>query len=346
MTGSWVEISLSRLRENAISLNRFLSPSTRIIAVVKANGYGHGVIPVSSCLLKCGIHDFAVATLAEAVQLREVLSEASILVLQGCLPGQERVFQDRNLTAAVFHAEQVPEEVAVEVELDTGMGRLGIPWELAEQTISGITSPISGVYSHFSSPTLDPDYTRLQLQRFEKATSGLPYPRHISSSAGLQFPEAQLDAVRLGLALYGISPCSPLDFVRPVLCWKTHILTLQRVSAGQPVGYGGTFVTQRDTLIGVLPIGYADGYNRLLSNRGRVRVRGHLAPILGEVNMDLTSVDLTDHPPTEIGDEVLLLEDTCDSPISLTAMAELLGTNTYEVLVSISSRVERRYPDH
>ena len=132
-----------------------------------------------------------------------------------------------------------------------------------------------------------------------------------------------------------------LDFVSPILRWKTRTLTIQRVPQGQSIGYCGTFTTQRDSLVGVLPVGYADGYNRLLSNRGQVRIRGQLVPVLGRVSMDLISVDLTDISDPAAGEEVVLLEDSPDSPIAATAWAKTLGTNPYEVLTSIGSRVER-----
>ncbi len=341
MKRSWVEVSRIRLQENVATIRSQLPPSTRIIAVVKANAYGHGIQHVSQCLVDCEIHDFMVATLEEAVELRKYVPQGKILVLHGCLKGEEPAFREHDLTAALFDHRNPPDEVKVEVKIDTGMTRLGIPWEEAKVLVAGLTAQITGLFSHFSSSDQDPDFTQLQLKRFQEATSGLPYPRHISNSAGLQFPEAHLDAVRLGLILYGISPCPALDFVRPILQWKTRTLTIKQVPKGQPIGYSGTFVTQRDSLIGVLPVGYADGYNRLLSNRGQVKIREELVPVLGQVSMDLISVDLTDIPDPTVGEEVLLLEDEANSPISATAWATALGTSPYEVLTSIGTRVDR-----
>ncbi|MDA2930847.1 alanine racemase [Acidobacteria bacterium AH-259-O06] len=343
MRRSWVEISLSRLRENVAAIQKRLSPSTRIIAVVKADAYGHGVEQISKCLFGCGVQDFAVATLEEAVELRKYLTRGKILVFGGCLQGEEGTFREHDLTAALFDHRALPDEIKVEVKIDTGMTRLGIPWEEALALVRRLTAQITGLYSHFACADKDPDFTRLQLQRFEQATFNLPYPRHISDSAGLQFAEAHLDAVRLGLALYGISPCPAVDYVKPALRWKTRILSVRGVLKGKPVGYCGTFITQRDSQVGVLPVGYADGYNRLFSNHGQVRVRGQLVPVLGSVSMDLTSVDLTDLPNPQVGEEVFLLEDSPDSPISAAGLSRTLGTIPYEVLTSLGNRVERVY---
>lgn len=345
MSHSWVEISLSRLQENVAAIQEFLSSSTKIIAVVKANAYGHGLEPVSRSLLDCGIANFAVATLDEAVDLRRFVPETKILVLQGCLKGEEEAFREHDLTAALHDLQSIPENIKVEVKINTGMTRLGIPWKEAHIQIGKLQSEITGLYSHFASSDDDPEFTRLQLERFEAATADFPYPRHISNSAGLHFPEAHLDAVRLGLLLYGIPPRPSLDWVQPILSWKTRILALQKVAKGQSIGYGRTFVPSRDSLIGVLPVGYADGYNRLFSNRGQVRFRDQLVPVVGLVNMDLISIDLTNVPDATVGEEVVLLENILNSPLSVTAWAKALETIPYEVLTSISSRVERVYVD-
>jgi alanine racemase len=343
MRRSWVEVSLSRLQENVTAAQNFLASSTQIIAVVKANAYGHGVGPVSKSLLDCGITNFAVATLDEGVDLRRFVPATKILVLQGCFSGEEEAFREHDLTAALHDLQSIPEHIKVEVKINTGMTRLGIPWKDAQDIIGQLQSEITGLYSHFASSDDDPDFTRLQLERFQEATAGFPYPRHISNSAGLHFPEAHLDAVRLGLLLYGIPPRSSLNWVQPILCWKTRILALQKVAKGQSIGYGRTFVTSRDSLIGVLPVGYADGYNRLFSNTGQVRFRDQLVPVVGQVNMDLISIDLTSVPDVKVGEEVVLLENTLDSPLSITAWAKSLGTIPYEVLTSISNRVAREY---
>ena len=343
MNPSWVEVSLPRLAQNLHSIRAQIPRSTRIIAVVKANAYGHGVRQVSSALHDLGIRDFAVATLAEAVELRQVVPESKILVLEGCAQGEEELFRRYDLTASVFNRRSLPPDLKVEVEIDTGLTRLGISREEATGFIGGLAAQVTGVYSHFADPEEDPVFTRLQLKRFLQATAGLDYPRHISASAGLPFPEAHLDAVRIGLALYGVAPCPEVDYVEPVLSWKARLLTIREIPKNRSIGYGRSFVTHRKSRIGVLAVGYADGYNRLFSSRGQVRVRGHLAPIVGRVSMDLTSVDLTEIPPAQVGDEVILLEDKANSPISAAALAKTLGTISYEVLTRIGPRVDRFY---
>lgn len=343
MRNSWLEISLSRLHENVLSIQKGLNPSTHIIAVVKANAYGHGLEVISKSLFDCGISSFAVATLDEAINLRQSIPKCKILVLQGCLRGDEKVFRKYQLTAALHDLQHIPENIKIEIKINTGMNRLGIPWKEARKEIKKIDNEVTGLYSHFASSDDDPDFTRLQLERFENATAGLPYTRHISNSAGLQFPEANLDAVRLGLLLYGIPPSPLLEFVNPILSWKTRILTLQNVSKGQSIGYGRTFVAPRKSLIGVLPVGYADGYKQLFSRGGQVRVQNHLAPVVGLVSMDLISIDLTNIPNVSVGQEVILLENTHDSPLSVSTYAKTLGITPYEILTAIGDRIKRVY---
>ncbi len=343
MNPSWVEVSLPRLAQNLDSIRAHIPRLTRIIAVVKANAYGHGLRQVSSALHDLGIRDFAVATLEEALELRQLVSEDKILVLEGCAKGEEELFRKYDLTASVFNRQSLPQDLKVEVKIDTGLTRLGISQEEAAGFIGSLAAQVTGVYSHFADPEDDPAFTRMQLKRFLRATAGLDCPRHISASAGLRFPEAHLDAVRIGLALYGVTPCREVDYVEPVLSWKARLLTIRDVPKNRSIGYGRSFVTYQKSRIGVLAVGYADGYNRLFSNRGQVLVRGHLAPIVGRISMDLTTVDLTEIPPAQVGDEVVLLEDKAHSPISAAALAKTLGTISYEVLTRIGPRVDRFY---
>lgn len=343
MKRSWVEISLIRLQENIAAVKARLAPSTRIIAVVKADAYGHGIQGIADCLSSCGICDFAVATLEEGIELRRFIGDDKILVLGGCFKGEEPTFLEFNLTAALSDSVFQVTKVSVEVEIDTGMNRLGIPWKEAAKFISSCPLHISGVFSHFACSDQDLEFTRLQLSRFEQATSDFPYPRHISNSAGLQLTEAHLDAVRPGLALYGISPCTAIDYLQPVLSWKTRVVNVREVPNGQSIGYGGTFIASRDMQIGILPIGYSDGYSRQLSNLGKVRIRGQLVPVIGRVAMDLVTIDLTDLQNPKVGEEVILLEDVPDSPISASGLSETMGTIPYEILTRIGARVERLY---
>ncbi len=338
---SWLEISPSKLYHNLRVIRDRLPASTDIIAVVKADAYGHGVETVSKCLLRAGIRRFAVATLEEAIELRQWAPKEPILVFSGCQEGQENDFRHFRLTASLFDDRRVDPTIPVELKIDTGMSRLGIPWTEVGSFLQQSRHHIQAVFSHFASADTDPGYSALQLKRFLTASEGLGYPRHIANSAGLRVPGAFLDAVRIGLSIYGISPGPDLGPLRPILTWKARILSIKMIPSGSIVGYGGTYSTQRPTRIGILGAGYADGYQRLLSNRGKVRIGRTFAPVLGRVSMDMTTIDLTDLPLARVGDEAILVDSVPESPISASALANELGTIPYEVLTSIGRRVHR-----
>lgn len=342
---SWVEISLRRLTRNVEAVRRYIPSSTDIIAVVKSDAYGHGVTRISSSLHGTGIDDFAVSSPEEAIKLRRALPDSRILVLRGCDPSEAALFKQYDLTASVFDCQPLPTDLDVEIKVDTGMARLGIPWEELSGFIAKQKGRVRGIYSHFANSGEDPGLTGLQLKRFLRVTRGLKCRRHMSDSAGLQYPRAHLDAVRLGLVLYGVSPCPAVSYVQPILRWKTHILSVRKVNKDTPIGYGGAYVTRRNSRIAVLPVGYADGYNRLFSNRGQVRIRGRLCPVVGRISMELSMVDVTDLPEVGVKEEVLLLEDDPASPLSASALARTLGTVPYEVLTSIGHRIARIYVD-
>jgi alanine racemase len=278
----------------------------------------------------------------EAMTVREVVRDAEILVLTGCDAGQETVFRANRLTASVFERGPVP-DVKLEVKVDSGMGRLGISHVEAPAFLDELRDRVTGVYSQFASSDSDPDFSRIQLDVFLAATKRVTCRRHIANSAALCFTAAYLDAVRPGLALYGIASCPDFSHLQPALTWKTSVLSLRRMLPGETVGYGRTFTISRPSLVAVLPIGYADGYSRAFSNNGQARVRGALAPVIGRVSMDLLSIDVTDVPGVAHGDEVTLLEADPQSPISAVALARRVGTIPYEIITSIGTRVERIY---
>ncbi|MGH9339166.1 MAG: alanine racemase [Acidobacteriota bacterium] len=343
MKRSWVEISLPRLRRNLAALRQHLAPATAMMAVVKANAYGHGASAVSRELSRNGVQQFAVANLQEAIEVRQSAPRAEILVLGGCQAGEEQEFGKYDLTAAVFDRRPLPEDLKVEIKIDTGMTRLGIPWTEIARCLENQKGRIRGVYSHFADADGDIQFTDLQLDRFLEATEGLPYRRHICASTALTLTRGHLDMVRLGLSLFGICSLPEVDYIEPILSWKTLVLTILDVPVGRDIGYGRTFSTSRPSRVGVLSVGYADGYRRNLSGRGQVRIQGRLHPIVGRVSMDLTSVDLTDAPEVQVGEEVTILEADADSPISAAGLARMLGTIPYEILTTIGSRVERTY---
>ena len=345
MTRSWVEVSLSRIKANAAAVRRIIGDRREIIAVVKADAYGHGAPPVAEALRACGVTSFATATLAEALELREVVLDSRILVMMGCSEGEERAFRGSSLTASVFQPGKLPTGVSVELKIDSGMGRMGIPLDKARPAIEAAGEQLVGVFSHFASAESDEEFSRRQLAAFLEQVEGVKCRRHMANSAGLRYPEALLDAVRPGLALYGIPPCPEVSGLQPALAWKTKILDVRALQPGDTVGYGRTFTVSRPSRIAVLPVGYADGYKRRLSNVGQVKIDGRLAPVVGNISMDFTTVDVTDLPDVAPGDVATLIEADLKSPISAAAMARLLGTVPYEVLTSIGARVHHVYPD-
>jgi alanine racemase len=343
MKRSWVEISLPRIEHNLSIIRGLIPPQTEVIAVVKANGYGHGMVEVATKLWSCGVRSFGVADFREGMVLRNAVTDAEITVFGGCDPGSEDFFLSSDLTAALFDNRSLPSNLKVQLKVNTGMGRLGVDWQTVAEVVKRHQGPVTGVYSTFSSSDSNPESTQMQLERFLDCTSGLGIRRHICNSAGLQYIEAHLDAVRPGLALFGIALCEALEAVRPALCWKARILTINELPAGATVGYGRSFRTKRASRIAVLPVGYADGYRRLLSNRGKVKTSGGLAPVVGNVSMDLTTIDVTDLPDVQIEEEVILLDDDPCSELSAVNMARILETIPYEVLTTIGPRVERIY---
>jgi alanine racemase len=341
MRRSWVEISLSRLRHNVGIVSR-LTGGRPIIAVVKANAYGHGLSRMAQALWQCGVRDFAVAELEEAGEIRQLLPEAQILVLGGCEPGDESEFRALRLTAALFR-DEIPPGVEVEIELETGMGRLGVPEAALPQLARRLGPCLKGVFSTLACSDQDPEFTQAQIRRFEAATAGMAVRRHLANSAGLKYPSALLDAVRPGLALYGIGNGPELAGLQPILTWKARVLAVNRLPAGATVGYGATWVAARASRLAVIGVGYADGYSRALSGRGQVLTHCGYAPVVGRVSMDLTVVDVTELPCIHPGDEVTLLDQASDSPISALGLAGQLNTIPYEVLTAIGSRVSRVY---
>ena len=343
MKRTWVEVSLARLKHN-LDVICGACGSVPVIAVVKANGYGHGMRAVAITLFEAGVRSFAVADLGEARELRSWVPSGDILVFGGCEPGDEAQFLALSLTSALYREDAVPVGVPVEIKIDTGMGRLGIAADRCRWLAGRLGSQVSGVFSTLSSADFDPAFTAEQIARFRGATEGLAVGRrHLSNSAGLAIPSARFDAVRPGLALYGIANADPLKALRPILRWKASVLAVNHYPAGATVGYGHAFTTVRPSRIAVLAVGYADGYSRRHSSNGQVLTQWGFAPVAGRVSMDLTSIDVTEFPDLKPGDEVVLLDDDPASPISAAGLARRIETIPYEILTSIGQRVERTY---
>ncbi len=345
-----------------------VEPGVKILSVIKANAYGHGASEIARVLAEAGSDFFGVATLEEGLQLRESGVSTPVLILAGAYPEQFDEFVHNDLTPAVCEAwmlrrlEMLARKRAVtlniHLKVDTGMGRIGFSaaeLNLWLPELAGLEAlKLQGLFSHFShAERVEGGYTRNQLERFhgvlkrlDDAGYRIPLIHLANSAAVISLPPSHFGMVRPGLMLYGIHPCAemaPQVSLRPVLSWKTRVLQLKWLPGGSPISYGQTFVTQRESLIATLPVGYADGYPRLLSNRGAVLVRGKRAPVVGRICMDLTMVDVTQIPGVEQGDEVVLIGDQEGETISADEMAGWAETISYEILTSISARVPRIY---
>ena len=360
MPSSWVEIDLGALRHNYHQALARLGPGTSVVGVVKSDAYGHGMVPVAREMAACGAAFLAVSKYWEARELRENGIELPILVLLGLEPQEVEDAIRSRVRPAVFrldHARRISEGATrlgmpapVHIKVDTGMGRLGVPVDelhalLTElKALPGII--LEGVLSHFAvADETDKSYSEYQVAKFRQAlqmvaASGFDIPyAHISNSAGiLDLPHAHFQLVRPGIMLYGSPPSMELDQpaeLLPVMAFKSNILQLKEVPAGHPIGYGRTYVTEKTTKIATVPVGYDDGYSRLLSNRGSVLVRGRRTPVVGRVSMNVITLDVTHIPAVKEDDEVVLLGAQGNERISAEELADLSGTISYEVYCSI-----------
>jgi alanine racemase len=373
MRPTWAEISLDALRHN-FHLLQSAAGSATICAVVKANAYGHGAVDCAKALEAAGAQWFGVTTTMEGVRLREAGITGRILLMTGFWRGEQEEVINRDLTPAIWEWWQVgaleaelvkrkapAHSFPVHIKVDTGMSRLGVPEVYADIYLKRIRSAnalaVEGIFSHLASAeVLDDPGASQQMAKFDdflKLASEhefSPVYLHLANSAGaLGRPAARRDMVRTGIALYGYpapfegGPQIDLSEFRPVLTWKSRIISVRDIAAGQPVGYNATWKAERKTKLGVLPVGYADGYSRQLSSKGRVIVRGQLAPVVGRVSMDVTLIDVTDISGAAIGDEVILLGREGALNVDADEHAKLTHTISYEVLCRIGERVPRQY---
>ncbi|MFA4911670.1 MAG: alanine racemase [Desulfobacteria bacterium] len=365
------EIDLDAIKFNYEQLRKKVGKETKMLAVVKADGYGHGATFISKELQRLGVDLLGVAICEEGISLRKAGIKIPIIILNGVFKGQIKETIEYNLTPVIFDSntaqrlsdegKRVNKKVKVHVKIDTGMGRLGISHKDIVPFFSKLKDmanlEVEGVLSHLStadgdSPE-DRDFIFLQLQRFEKCIREIdmlgfsPPLRHIANSAAtIDLPPSFCNVLRPGLMLYGAYPSSRFAekiHLKPVMSLKTEIMQIKSVPAGYGVSYKRTFVTQRDSVIATLPIGYADGYSRLLSNRGTALVGGEKTPVVGTVCMDMTMVDVTKVSNVQVGDEAVLIGRQGDKEISADEMANKIGTISYEVFCGVSKRVPRIY---
>jgi len=364
---AWVEIDLAALTHNVKQLKKLLSPHTELMAVVKADAYGHGAVAVSQTALQAGASWLGVETIPEGIELREAGIEAPILLLGATHTAQQvKAIAHWHLQPTICTAKQalifsevlatLNQSLPVHAKLDTGMSRLGTPWQEATefvQLVKGLPNlKLASIYSHLATAdSPDPAVMREQHERFKRAIeqikiAGINPPRlHLANSAAaLAQADLHYDLVRIGLATYGLYPAPHLQSrsnLKPAMQVKARVTQVKTIEAGTGVSYGYQFIAQRQTKIAVIGIGYADGIPRNLSNKMQVLVRGQFVPQVGAVTMDQLMVDVTDIPDLEVGEVVTLLGKNGENQITADDWATTLGTISWEILCGFKHRLPR-----
>ncbi len=364
---AWVAIDRAALSHNVQELKKLLRASTQLMAVVKADAYGHGATIVARTALEAGAGGLCVATLQEGIQLRDAGIEAPILLLGATnTPEQVQAIANWQLQPTICTPQQalvfsetlseLKKTLPVHLKLDTGMSRLGMPWQEATQFVQLVQRlpylEITSVYSHLATAdSPDPTVMRLQHQRFEEAIAQLqsaeitPPLLHLANSAAtLADPALHYDWVRVGLALYGLSPAEHLQNVvdlKPVMQVKARVTQVKTIPAGTGVSYGYQFIADRPIRLAVVGIGYADGIPRHLSNKMSVLIRGEQVPQIGAITMDQLMLDVSKIPDLQTGEVVTLIGQDGDLSISAEDWAQSLGTISWEILCSFKHRLPR-----
>ena len=361
-----VEVNLDAIRHNVTSLK---PTGAELMAIVKANAYGHGAVPVAFAALESGARWLGVALVEEGLALREAGVSAPILILSECPPGAEETAIEAGLTptlysdaararlaAAAAHLDRDPGSIAVHIKVDTGMHRVGVyPPEEAIAFVGRARDDgfeVQGLYTHFARAEDDPGTTASQLDTFARVTDALrdsgitPSLTHAANSgATVRHPEAHFSLVRPGLAIYGLAPTPELAEqmdLRPALSWRSTVSLAKRLPAGEAVSYGHTYRLERDAWLATVPVGYADGYTRRLSGRAEVLIGGKRRLVAGTVTMDQLLVDCGDDEPAP-GEEAVLIGTQGDEVIAVEELAERSGTINYEIVCAIGERVPREY---
>ncbi|MFC9778699.1 alanine racemase [Paenibacillus chitinolyticus] len=368
---TWAEISLDAIEHNARTFKKNLQRGCKLMAVVKADGYGHGAYETARAALRAGAEYLAVALLDEALELRAAGITEPVLVLGYTPPRSVKKAVRAGVTLTVFTTDvlEAVEAAAamssrtparIHLKVDTGMTRIGVRTveearSLARQAIQTPGVALEGIFTHFATAdSADDTFTREQFRRFmdivdHLSDDGIDIPlRHCCNSAAtMQYPDMHLDMVRVGISLYGLLPsvASERDThpLKPAMQFKTRLVQVKDVEVGTPVSYGGTFIAERPTRIGTIPAGYADGLSRSLSNRGDMLLHGRRVRIAGRVCMDQTMLDITDVENTEEGDPVTIFGKSGDAFLHVDEIAELMDTINYEVVCLIGKRVPRVY---
>jgi alanine racemase len=367
------EIDLHAFRHNFQNLRSHISPQTRVMAVVKADAYGHGALPCARVAVECGADYLGAGVIEEGIELRQSGLDAPILILDSIFPDEAEDLVRHDLTTIVCtlplaqalekEAEKQNKAASVHIKVDTGMSRLGVLPENLPELLNQIRNlpnlKVEGVSTHFASADDEVlSITQTQLKKFQAALAclkqdGRPLIHCSNTSALFKFRESHFDMVRPGLILYGALPSPNLQAIlsvkenlspfKPVMQWKSRIILVKSIPKGQPVSYSGSFTTQRGSLIATLPVGYADGLHRSLSNKMDVLIRGKRAPQIGNICMDMTLIDVTEIKDVQAGDEVVLFGKQESQTITVDEMATKGGTIPYEILCNIGKRVPRIY---
>jgi len=355
-------INLRAISHNVVEIRKRIGSKRNLMAVVKADGYGHGSVEVSRSALERGADCLGVALPEEGHHLRKAGIDVPILVLSVIQPGEAYKVVDSHLDQTVCSqelAEALDQEagkasvrVNVHIKVDTGMGRIGVePQDVCDfvrriQRLKNLN--LTGLFTHFASADqADKSFSRKQIEVFNRVVrelqlTGIEVPKkHMANSAGiLDLPESYYDLVRPGIMIYGLYPSGEVSRsieLEPAMTLKTRISFLKTVPPGTPISYGRTFVTGKETKVATLPLGYGDGYSRLLSNRGEVLIHGHRAPLIGRVCMDMCMIDVSGVEPVNVGDEVVLFGED----LSVNEIAAKVGTINYEIVCAVGKRVPR-----
>lgn len=365
---TWVEISLDAIRGNVSAFREHINKKSKLLAVVKADGYGHGAVEVGKAAIAAGANCLGVALLDEALELRSAGIEVPILVLGYTKPDAVKYAIEKNITLTVYSAEVIQSitEVCndlqrtakIHLKVDTGMTRIGVQTkEEALQLIKEVNCKhieVEGIYTHFAdADNPNEAYTRKQFAQFLEVTSfledngySIPIKHCCNSAATISYPDMHLDMCRVGISIYGLYPgeqMKKLITLKQAMTFQTKPTLIKEVTTGQAVSYGCTYTSESNSMIATLPVGYADGLSRRLSNQGEMTIKGNRVPIVGRVCMDQSMIDVTNVGEVKESDVVTIFGDESKGYVSLDEMAERLDTIHYEIVCLIGKRVPRIY---
>jgi len=367
-------VDLDAIAHKMREISKKLVRNTEIMGVVKADSYGHGVFETVRTILYNGASRLAVSMIDEAIQLREMGITAPLLILSYTDPKRAEEIIRYDITQTVYSLElaeslsetavKLDKPVKIHIKIDTGMARVGFApgYEAVKNIVRISKMPgviIEGSFTHFSkADEMDRSYTFMQLERFmsicaelKRIGINIPIKHAANSAAAMSYPETHLDMIRPGIIQYGLYPSHEVDKtlleLRPAMALKSSVIMVKRVDEGTCVSYGGTYVTKKPAYIATVPIGYADGYSRLLSNKAKMLVKGEYADVIGNICMDQCMIDVTDiiesGKDVDLGDEVVIFGKQGDKEINVTDLADIIGTINYELVCIIGKRIPRIY---